>query len=41
MGELLIEQDSIPDGEATPSIQERTQQSQSLGSFLLKLLDAR
>jgi hypothetical protein len=39
--ELLIEQNSVSDGEATSSVQDRTQHSQSLVSFLSNLIDGR
>jgi len=39
--ELLIQQDSAPDGEITHPIQEGTQHTQSLSSFLSKLIDVR
>ena len=41
MDDLLVEQDSIPDGETTPPVWERTQHSQSPGSFLSHVIDMR
>ena len=39
--ELPVEQDTIPDGEATPPVHERTHHPQSLGEFLTTLIDVR
>ena len=39
--ELPVEQYTVPDGEATPPVQERTQHSQSLGGFFPYLVDVR
>jgi hypothetical protein len=39
--ELLIEQDSVPDGEITLPIEERNQQAHPLGSSLPDLIDVR
>ena len=39
--ELPVEQNTVPDGEATPPVWERTQYPQSLGSFLSNLVDVR
>jgi len=39
--ELLIQQDSVPDGEITSSVQEGTQRTHPFGNFLSGLIDVR
>jgi hypothetical protein len=39
--ELLIQQDSVPDGEITLPIQEGTHHTHQLSSFLADLIDVR
>jgi hypothetical protein len=39
--ELLIQQNSVPDGHTASPVKERAKQTQSLGSFLLDLDDMR
>ena len=41
MDELPVQQNTIPDGEATPPVQEKTQHPQSLGSFFFNLVNVR